>query len=679
MGQGGNTEYSFGPYTLEPAQRRISGDGTSRIELTAKAFDLLVLLVSRSGQLVTKDEILDTIWQDVSIAESNITTTISMIRRALREDSEHQYIETVPKKGYRFTTPVTSEVTGARPTEEPSQPATVPVAPPERVFWQRSFKLGFVTLALLLVGVGLWFWQSSRVPAYETLLRNAIQLEAAGDDKLALASLDEALKLNPGSDEALLRAAWLCYEADNDDQATPYLTRMGKSETPSPDIAKAKETRLMGEGLTMLLAGDADGALSKFDVALGFAPNDTDALFHIAEVATANDNFDKADQALQKCFKADDRNPFCGYQRIETLTYEGHYDLAIKEYARLIQEGSKYPWLDAAVGDAELAMGDTASALRRFNALAVSSHTLASAVHFRASQDGIATVDAYQGKRSDAHVQLKSALETASSGYSKAAYFLLMAKINILYGHKAEGKDDLLNVPSLSHSGELAISLARTFAMADDFVAARTVLHEHSEDAATLGQSFPAAEQFVNGLEALQRHETEESVAQLANSNRMDSSPETAYFMAQAEMEQGDWQGASDSLNDLLSDRGAVIIDGPAALIPLAEYDLSICYRRLGRDADAESHLASVLSMWNKADPDIKARVISSKEDPAAFHHRHSTLSSSFASVLRDLIRCRASLVTDSEEVRAPIEPAPHSLPAARTIGLWQEKLQAVP
>lgn len=103
MGQGGNTEYRFGPYTLEPAERRISGDGNSRIELTAKAFDLLVLLVSRSGQLVTKDEILDAIWQDVSIAESNITTTISMIRRALREDSEHQYIETVPKKGYRFT------------------------------------------------------------------------------------------------------------------------------------------------------------------------------------------------------------------------------------------------------------------------------------------------------------------------------------------------------------------------------------------------------------------------------------------------------------------------------------------------------------------------------------------------------------------------------------------------
>jgi DNA-binding winged helix-turn-helix (wHTH) protein/lipoprotein NlpI len=468
MGQDGNMEYRFGPYTLEPAQRRISGDGNARIELTAKAFDLFVLLVSRSGQLVTKDEILDEIWQDVSIAESNITTTISMIRRALREDSEHQYIETVPKKGYRFTAPVTSEVTGARSTKEPPQAATVPVAPPESVFWRWPFSLGLVALALLAVGVGLWFWHSSRTPTYEALLRNAIQLEAEGDDKLALASLDEVLRVNPSSSEALLRAAWLSYEADNDDVAVSYLNRIGRSESLSNESAKAKETQLMAEGLTMLLAGNADGALSKFDVALGFDPGDTDALFHIAEVATSNGNFDMADKALAKCLKVDARNPFCGFQRIETLTYEGQYDRAINEYARLIQEGSKYPWLDAAVGDAELAKGDTASALQHFTALAGSAHALASAVHFRASQDGIATVDAYEGKRIDAQTQLKSALETASSGYSKAAYFLLMAKIDILYGHKAEGKDDLLNVARLSHSDELAISLARTFAMADD-------------------------------------------------------------------------------------------------------------------------------------------------------------------------------------------------------------------
>jgi hypothetical protein len=104
-------------------------------------------------------------------------------------------------------------------------------------------------------------------------------------------------------------------------------------------------------------------------------------------------------------------------------------------------------------------------------------------------------------------------LQTASSGFSQAAYFLLMAKINILYGHKAEGKDDLLNVAPLSHSGELAISLARTFAMVDDFAAARAVLKAHSEDAAALGQSYPATEQFIDGLEALEGHKAGAAIA----------------------------------------------------------------------------------------------------------------------------------------------------------------------
>ena len=133
-------KYKFGPYTLEPDQRRISGEGYPRIELTAKAFDLLVLLVSKAGQLVTKDEILDAVWQEVSIAESNLTTTISMIRKSLREDSEHQYIETVPKKGYRFVAPVTVVVDPAPGEMDPSvggchHPCPMGSAGSGSVFW----------------------------------------------------------------------------------------------------------------------------------------------------------------------------------------------------------------------------------------------------------------------------------------------------------------------------------------------------------------------------------------------------------------------------------------------------------------------------------------------------------------------------------------------------------------
>jgi len=133
MGRNINTQYKFGPYTLEPDERRILGDGNAPIELTAKAFDLLVLLVSKAEQLVTKDEILDAVWPEVSIAESNLTTTISMIRKTLQEDSEHRYIETIPKKGYRFVAPVSVVVEPARDGTEPADQTLPPPASDEKL------------------------------------------------------------------------------------------------------------------------------------------------------------------------------------------------------------------------------------------------------------------------------------------------------------------------------------------------------------------------------------------------------------------------------------------------------------------------------------------------------------------------------------------------------------------
>ena len=139
MGRSHNTQYRFGPYTLDPDERRILGDGASPIELTAKAFDLLVLLVSKAEQLVTKDEILDAVWQEVSIAESNVTTTISMIRKALQEDSEHRYIETVPKKGYRFVAPVSVvSAPDCRGTDPGDQTLALPAPNEKRLLWIRS-------------------------------------------------------------------------------------------------------------------------------------------------------------------------------------------------------------------------------------------------------------------------------------------------------------------------------------------------------------------------------------------------------------------------------------------------------------------------------------------------------------------------------------------------------------
>jgi DNA-binding winged helix-turn-helix (wHTH) protein len=91
--------YEFGPFRLEPAERKLLR-GDEDVILTPKAFDTLVLLVRNNGHLLDKDKLLRTLWPDSFVEEGNLSNNISLLRKALGDDSE--YIETVPKQGYRF-------------------------------------------------------------------------------------------------------------------------------------------------------------------------------------------------------------------------------------------------------------------------------------------------------------------------------------------------------------------------------------------------------------------------------------------------------------------------------------------------------------------------------------------------------------------------------------------------
>lgn len=98
--------YEFGPFRLEPDERLLR-NGDQALALAPKYFDLLVLLVQNSGRLLTKDQIMQTVWSGSIVEEANLTVAISAIRKTLAEkESGIPYIETVPKKGYRFTAKV---------------------------------------------------------------------------------------------------------------------------------------------------------------------------------------------------------------------------------------------------------------------------------------------------------------------------------------------------------------------------------------------------------------------------------------------------------------------------------------------------------------------------------------------------------------------------------------------
>src|SRR5438552_411915 len=93
--------YAFGRFYLDPAERRLLR-GEKPVALTAKVFDILTVLVENSGHLLEKDELMQAIWPDTDVEEGNLTRYVSTLRKALGEDRQHQYIETVPRRGYRF-------------------------------------------------------------------------------------------------------------------------------------------------------------------------------------------------------------------------------------------------------------------------------------------------------------------------------------------------------------------------------------------------------------------------------------------------------------------------------------------------------------------------------------------------------------------------------------------------
>src|SRR5262245_38304519 len=125
--------YEFGPFRLDPTERLLARDGAA-IPLMPKSFDLLLALVEHHGHLLEKDELLELVWPDTFVEEANLSSNISLIRKALGDgENGHKFIETVPKRGYRFVAGVReigaeqAEIpeAAARSTEGEARPETL--------------------------------------------------------------------------------------------------------------------------------------------------------------------------------------------------------------------------------------------------------------------------------------------------------------------------------------------------------------------------------------------------------------------------------------------------------------------------------------------------------------------------------------------------------------------------
>lgn len=111
MGQQDNLSYEFGRFRVNVAERVLLRDGEI-VPLTPKVFDILLTLVENSGQVVSKEELMKRVWPDTYVEEGNLTQNISLLRKALGESPGGvQFIETVPRRGYRFVAAISEKAT----------------------------------------------------------------------------------------------------------------------------------------------------------------------------------------------------------------------------------------------------------------------------------------------------------------------------------------------------------------------------------------------------------------------------------------------------------------------------------------------------------------------------------------------------------------------------------------
>src|SRR5262245_11307045 len=139
--------YKFGAYRLDVAEQRLLRDGRV-LPLTPKVFDVLRVLVENRGHLVEKEKLFAEVWNDTFVEEGALSRSISVLRKTLGENGgESKYIETVPKRRYRFIAPVTEW----QPTAEP------PAVDPPLVTRTRSRRSllwkGALVAAALIVAV----------------------------------------------------------------------------------------------------------------------------------------------------------------------------------------------------------------------------------------------------------------------------------------------------------------------------------------------------------------------------------------------------------------------------------------------------------------------------------------------------------------------------------------------
>ena len=163
--------YGFGPYRLDPVERVLLRDGQPVI-LPPKDLETLLALVERAGHIVEKEELIEKVWPGVFVEEGNLSRRIFNLRQVLGDTEDgRKYIETIPRRGYRFIAALQEDTESATPELAPlsGQTQTTTSLSQRRGFWLWPLVLTAV-LVVTAILLSRYFWPLENPPHGKVML-----------------------------------------------------------------------------------------------------------------------------------------------------------------------------------------------------------------------------------------------------------------------------------------------------------------------------------------------------------------------------------------------------------------------------------------------------------------------------------------------------------------------------